>query len=157
MEIVTTILKDTYSLSQLRHRLNVLRAYFLTKFFGSTVSESLSKKDSSWLESLPPIFYEQFNKDNVYQIFAAIEKEVNKLPVLTIYLAFEADDTSLQQIGNFVRTTLNLCLLLDPKLDPKLIAGAALSWKGVYKDYSLRARIEERKTEILRDLKKYLR
>lgn len=34
------------------------------------------------------------------------------------------------------------------KIDPDLIGGAALAWDGQYKDYSLKARFEEKKKEL---------
>lgn len=162
--ILTTILKNTYSQSQLKHRLNILKSNLLKTFFsglqGGSEPESLSlsKEDLSWLKSLPSDFYQKFNKDNVYQIFAGLEGQINKVAVLTIYLTFEPDEVSLMQIGDYARKTFaNPTLLLDIKYDPRLIAGAALTWKGVYKDYSLKARINERKLVILDSFKKFLR
>lgn len=157
-EILNTILKDTYTLTQLKHRLNILKSYLLNSFFSSgTQNEALSSPDLNWLKSLPPTFYQQFTKDNVYKIFADLESKINQFQPLIIYLTFEPDDAAISQIGAFARKTFKDLLLLDTKFDPNLIAGAALVWKGIYKDYSLRAKIEERKTEMLESFKKFLR
>lgn len=155
MNLLSIILKDTYSLTQLKHRLNVLKSYFLQTFFGNL--NKLGQKDESFLKSLPESFYNEFNKDNVYNLFNDLENQISKLPSLTIYLSFEADDQTLSQIGEFARKTYNPLLMLDVKLDPNLIAGAALSWKGVYKDYSLRVKLKEKETEITQSFKKFLR
>ena len=42
-------------------------------------------------------------------------------------------------------------------VDPRLIAGAALVWKGVYRDYSLRAKLEQKRQELLEEFRKFLR
>lgn len=157
-DILNTILKDTFSLSLLKHRLNILKTNLIKTFFGSNTEElSLSAEDLNWLKSLPLSFYQQFNKDNVYKIFSDLETEIVKLKVLTMHLTFEPDEATLGQIGIFARKTFDPILLLDIKLNPSLIAGTALVWKGTYRDYSLLAKIEEKKPEILEGFKKFLR
>ena len=156
-EILNTILKDTYSLAQLKHRLMILKTNLLKTFFGGTDNAPLLPQELNWLKSLPPNFYLQFNKDNVYDIFSALEKTVGKLPELTMYLTFEPDDQTLSQIGIYARKNFGSTLLLDIKLDPKLIAGTSLVWKGITKDYSVKSRLEEKKAEIFQGFKKFLR
>lgn len=156
--ILTTILKDTYSLTQLKHRVRILKAYLLKHLFASTTDSSPSPVDLNWLKSLSADFYHQFNKDNVYQIFTDLEKQITNCPVLTMYLTFEPDEMALPQIGSFARQQFNKpSLILDIKIDPNLITGAALAWKGVYKDYSLRLKIGQRKAEIFQGFKRFLR
>lgn len=156
-ETLSTILKNTYSLSQLRHRLNVFKSQLLQDFFGEDRIEPQAA-DLAWLKSLPLDFIRSFNKDNVYQIFEDLDKEIKSVQTLIIYLTFEPDETSLAQIGDYARKTFNNSeLILEIRYDPNLIAGAALSWNGLYRDYSLRAKIEERKLEILESFKKFLR
>lgn len=160
--ILTTILQNTYSLNQLKTRLRLLKSNLLKTFFGgeaATVpdSQSLSAENITWLKSLAPGFYEIFNKDNVYQTFTDLEAKINSLPTLTMYLTFEPDDITLSQIGAFARKTFGPNFLLDTKIDPTLIAGTALVWKGVRKDYSLKAKIAEKKDVISQEFKKFLR
>lgn len=158
-DTLAIILKDTYSLSQLKHRMRILKANLLKTFFGgeNNQASNLTAQDLSWLQSLPENFYKKFTKDNVYQILTDLDKTASSLPTLTMYLTFEPDETALSQIGSTARKTFSLPLLLDIKLDPNLIAGVALVWKGVYRDYSLRAKIEGRKAEIIDGFKKFLR
>jgi len=157
-QILDTILTDTFTLSQLKLRLRILKSNLLKTFFaGSQELEQTSLEELNWLKSLPVSFYQQFNKDNIYKIFSELEEADKKLAVVTIYLTFEPDDEATKAIGTAARKTFGKTLLLDIKYDPKLIAGCALVWKGVYKDYSLRAKIEERKEQILQHFKKFLR
>lgn len=159
-EILTIILKDTYSLSQLKHRLRILKSNLLKTFFGGESNQALSltAQDLNWLRNLPESFYQKFTKDNIYQILSDLEKGIPNLPTLTMYLTFEPDDATLGQLGSVTRKTFSSpSLILDIKLDLNLIAGVALVWKGVYKDYSLRSKIESRKAEIFEGFKKFLR
>ncbi len=158
-EVLNTILQNTYSLTSLKHRLRILKSNLLKTFFGGENQNlKLTAQDLNWLKSLPENFYQKFTKDNIYQILSDLEKRIHSLPSLTMYLTFEPDDVTLTQLGSVTRKTFNSpSLILDIKLDPNLIAGAALVWKGVYKDYSLRAKIEGRKLEIFEGFKKFLR
>ncbi|MBI2086003.1 hypothetical protein HYT74_01545 [Candidatus Daviesbacteria bacterium] len=155
-DTLAVILKDTYSLSQLKHRLRILKSSLLRAFFGGE-NLSFTPEQLSWLKSLPTEFYQKFNKDNVYQIFTEIDKEMGKLKTLTMYLTFEPDEMTLAQLGTYIRTNFGPNFLLDIKLKPDLIAGPALVWKGIYKDYSLKAKLESKNTEILQEFKKFLR
>ncbi len=149
------ILKDTFTLTQLKTRIRALKASLLNKFFGGDIEQPPA--DLNWLSSLPQSLHQQFTKDNVYKIFEDIEKAIPTLPILTIYLAFEPNENSISQIAAFARKVPFPTLLLDIKLDPNLLAGCAFVWKGVFRDYSLRAKLEEKKPEIINNFKKFLR
>lgn len=156
-DTLAIILKDTYSLTQLKHRLRILKVNLEKNFFGGT-EENFTAADLNWLEFLPENFSQRFDKNNIYEIFANLDKTSAQLPILTIYLTFEYNDVTAAQIGSYARTAFNQpLLLLDIKFDPLLAGGTALVWKGVYKDYSLRKMIEDRKSEILQSFKRFLR
>lgn len=157
-EILAVILKETYSLSQLKHRLRILKSNLLRAFFGGKGDEPVSPEDLNWLKSLPREFYQKFTRDNVYKIFSDLDDTAHNLKILTLYLSFEPDNEALSQIGSFARSIFGLpALLLDVKFDPGLIAGTALSWKGVYRDYSLRCQLALKKRELWEEFKKFLR
>lgn len=157
-DILTAILNDTFSITQYKTRVRLLKSNLLKTFFGGENETSFpSPQELNWLKSLPENFYQKFNKDNVYQILSDLDKEIAKLPILTILLTFEPDEVTFSSLGMFARKIFGPSLMLDIKLDPRLIAGAALIWNGVYRDYSLRAKIEEKKVEISQSFKKFLR
>ncbi len=155
-QILSDILENTFTLTQLKTRLRVLKASLLKEFFGGELEQA--PEDLNWLSSLPKSFYLQFTKDNVYKLLEDLEKTIPTLPILTIYLTFEPNENALFQIGSFARKTYSTpLLLLDIKLDPALIAGCSLVWKGRQRDFSLRAKLEEKKPEILNSFKRFMR
>lgn len=158
-DILNTLLKDTYTLTSLKHKLRIFKTYLAKSLYGGDADkQQLSTEDVNWLKSLPGNFYTSFNKDNTYQFFKNLESTLSELPCLIIYLPFEGDNQAISAIGQYVRASFaNPKLLLDVKYDPRLIAGCALSWKGIYKDYSLRILIEAKKTEITESFKRVLR
>ena len=157
-QTLNIFLKDTFTQTELRHRMRVLKSHLLKALFGSQDEGKLSQADLTWLGSLPEDFLKSFNKDNVYKIFDDLNIQIDDIPVLIIYMAIPSTDNVNLQIGAYVRKVFeNPNLVIDTKYDPNLIAGVALSWKGMYRDYSLRSSIEDRKEDILGSFKKYLK
>lgn len=155
-DLLNFLLKDSFTLSQLKNRLRILRSALSVKFYGGSQLEKPPLEESSWLNSLPESFLQSFNKDNLSEIIEGLETQINKLEVLTIFLPFDTTDEGLTQIGIYTRNTFGKVLLLDIKYNPLLIAGCAMSWKGIYKDYSLHSKIQERKQTIIENFKKFL-
>jgi len=156
--LLNIILETTYTLSQYKKRVKVLNSYLSGKFFQAIKNtENLNLEESKWLENLPKEFLDSFNKDNLSTLMTNLNSQIDKTPILTLYLPFEAQDEVLDQIGQKVRNTFGANFLIDIKYNPSLIAGCGLSWKGIYKDYSLHQKITERRLPILQSFKKFLR
>lgn len=67
---------------------------------------------------------------------------------LTIFVAGELSDEESGEVIKRARELLGEGVVVNFKIDPGLLGGAALASKGRYKDYSLQARLEENKSEI---------
>lgn len=155
---LSIILQNTYSLSSLKIRMRVLKNYLAKSFFGGIDIKIDNKRDLAWLNSLPKTFFDNFNKSNMMESLTQLNHLTEQLQTITIYLAFEVTSEAEEQIGIKVRTTLEKPnLLLDIRYNPSLLAGAAFVWNGIYRDYSLKSRIEDRKVVILDSFKKFLR
>lgn len=155
-DLFNILLTDSYTLSVLRQRTRVLKSYFSKIFFG-TGDSVLDEHDLAWINSLPKDFLAKFDKNNITQYLTELETKISQVQPLTVYLPFEVNDEAIKLIGGMARKLFNPKLFLDIKYDPTLLAGCALSWKGIYQDYSLKKKIEERKTEILAGFKTFLR
>jgi hypothetical protein len=161
--ILEEILNQTYTLQQYRSRVRLLREKLVSQFFGNKelsydelVGHSL-KENIEWLNALSPEFLNQFNKDNVYQVFKDLEVEVEKIQTMVLYVAVGLPEKETDEIGAFLRKLTGKLLLVDIKVDPSLLAGCAFVWNGIYKDYSLRKKIEENRNEILAQFRTFLK
>lgn len=148
-ELVQAFFAQTYTLSQARSRLRLLRAYLIGYFYQN---EKQKQKDS-WLASLGENFYKQFSRDNVYQKLRTLEDTINATEPLILYITFDMPEDEVNKLGVWIRANIKSGLVFDTKIDQHLIAGAAISWKGRYRDFSLKARIEDRRERILKILK----
>lgn len=158
-QFYSAILTDTYTARKLQKRLRVLKGYLLSKLFNSTLSEvdqNELNEEKEWFDSIDQKLIEQINKDTVYQLFTNLENKIKQIRLLTIYVAFDLPKDEITRLGRTLRHTYGNDFLFDIKFDPNIIAGAAFVWQGVYKDYSVRSLIGQRKQEILSEFRHYV-
>lgn len=156
MNILDTILTNTYTIHDLRHRVRILKSHLEDLIFGQIKNE-LTLEDNQWILALSQDFIKQFNKENLYSTFKDLEKQLESIKPLTIYLAFEPSNEQIEGIGKWLQSNLTKKQIFEIKIDPSLVAGTALVYNGVYKDYSIRSRINQQSSVILEEFKKYIR
>jgi hypothetical protein len=153
-KILNKILETGFTTHELRQKIRILKIFISNQLYGVTESTDPElAKLTGWLEGLGPQFFTQFNQANYTSIFAELEKKAETLPNLVIYFAIEPNTKQLASVGSWLRESYGSQFIFDPKYDPSLIAGCALVWKGVYKDYSLKAKIAENRGQILEVIK----
>lgn len=161
MNTFEAVIQNTYSLQSLHKRVNFLKNFFNHKLFSdnkSAKAESLfSGEDLEWLKSLGPEFEQSFNSKNFDEILEDISQQAKNLTVLVIYFAIDLPVEKIDEIGALIRQDFNKNIIIDVKIDPTLLAGCALVYKGVYKDYSVRQQIEQNRANILTEFKTFLR
>ncbi len=150
-QILNTIIENSYTLHELRKRVRILKAFISKKLYGSDTTEMdlEIRTEINWLYQLGDSFFTQFNQSNFSQLFQELEIRINHLSPLIIYFAFEPNIVELNNVGSWLRKNYGPQFIFDHKLDPSLIAGCALVWKGVYRDYSLRSKIEQNRQGII--------
>ncbi len=162
--LLTAFLQNTYSTYQARKHLLILKHELEKRFFNSQqksedTESAQDSTDTMWLTSLDEDFFKPFNQMNAYQVLDDLEKEIKKNPTITLFIAFTMPEEEINRLGVWLRIHMVRIpnLLCEIKIDPNLLAGCALSFKGIYKDYSLMQRIEANKQQIIANLKNYLK
>ncbi len=153
-DLLNKILTNTYTTQSLHHRLSFLKDYFSAKFY-SQQGLVFAQTDLEWLQSLGECTG-QFNRENLNDWIIKLQKQAETLERLTTYFAVDLPEENVRQVAKFIRENFKQGLLVDVKIDPSLIAGCALVYKGVYKDYSLKKTIENQKTQVLEQFKLFL-
>jgi F0F1-type ATP synthase delta subunit len=153
-QIINKILETTFTIHDLRQKIRILKNFVGHSLFASQMPLDPEVNNfTSWLEDLGSEFLAQFNQSNYSTLFGEMEKKVESLPNLVIYFAIETTSGQLNSVGKWLRESYGSNFIFDPKYDPSLIAGCAFVWKGVYKDYSLKAKINENHQQILEVIK----
>lgn len=155
------ILRSSFTQNEAIRKLTVLKDYLSSKIFGSEVTQSkwselLLEENRAWFTGLDSAFLEQINAQNMETVFQEALSEIKKIEVLTIFTAIELPEEEVSAVAVYLRQTYGPNFLIDVSIDPNIIAGAVLTWKGVQKDYSLRQKINQNRKQILGLLAQYV-
>lgn len=152
--LLNTFLNQTYSTFEIKRRLLILKNFIYQKYFKSEFKkEDFETTDVRWLENLGEEFFKNFTETNVTITLSELEKELKNLNVLTIYVPFEMPEAEAHNLGTWLKQNISQNLIFELRINPDLIGGAAISFKGVYKDYSLMNTISQNRTQVLESFK----
>lgn len=85
----------------------------------------------------------------IKEFFTKIQETIAGLPVVPITLAFEPKEQTLKILSDWFMINLKKQVLFDISVDRKLIAGAAITYQGKYKDFSIKPKVNEILAKIL--------
>lgn len=111
--------------------------------------------DLEFFEGLSENFYAGFLPEHASTQLEAIEKQVSETKIILIYVPFEMPEIEIQKLGKWFKQNMGPLILFDLVFDPSLIGGCALSLNGIYKDYSLKQKINDNKSLVLEQLTGY--
>lgn len=77
----------------------------------------------------------------------SLSDELKTVPQITLYLVSEPKDKVINQISEWIYLNLNKKILLNIQIDRKIIGGAVIVYKGIYKDYSLNEKLDQMLSE----------
>lgn len=72
------------------------------------------------------------------EFFDKIVEKTTSLPVLTITIAFEPKEQTLQAISQWFLINMNKQMLFDIVIDPTILGGAAFTYNGKFLDFSIK-------------------
>lgn len=179
-KILDELLKNTYTLEGLRKRYQVLKKKIEREIYTQNDSERLGKPEvrhsgkSEESDSTGKLSHSEFSEkdiegfdmellksiknDDFVNLNEYIENFIKSAQSLSVYLVFSPEKEQLKEIGEWMRTNLkNPRLVFDIKVDAALIGGCAIAYKGVYKDYSLRAKISANKEKLIHEFREYFK
>lgn len=168
-QFLSEILKTTFTVDSFKKRYLALKLLLEKKIYESEEEKHEEKsddelksdnlqKDKKWAEDFDKKLLDQVTNENFKSLNEYINKFIEAGALLSIYFVFIPDHSQVEEIGNWLRKSLNNPnLIFDVKVDPGLIGGCAIAYKGVYKDYSLKARIEGEKSKLMEQFRKYFK
>lgn len=137
MKLVQDIIEGCFTKQATLARLTELRITAQEHFFAG---KNWPKEEEALLSGI--------GKDEVETVFSRAEEELKNMESLVIYTAVDLPEEFAVRVGKKARELFGPKIILDFKVDGQILGGAALSFKGQYKDYSLRAKFEEKKEEV---------
>lgn len=151
--ILDTILKKTFTLHDFKRRVRIIKFLLEKASFGRNFNETFSPEESEWYNSLPTDLFQNIDVNSLYPFFESLAAKMKLVTPLIIYLSFDPEAALVEQIGLWLRSNLNdKRTLMDIKIDPTLIGGCAIVTKGIYRDYSVKGRIDQQKLAVIESL-----
>ena len=83
------------------------------------------------------------DKEKILKELEETKEELLKLPVLKIQLAFSPTPSFIKEISDWLKRNLKKKVLLDVEVNPVIVGGAILEYRGRYLDLSLKKEIEK--------------
>jgi hypothetical protein len=162
-QILTSIIKNTYTKAEILRRITLLRQYLEQMFFSGMVdrvSDNLRKlgastEDVAEITSWGDEFFASFTRENTYDILNEVSKAVENLPIVTVYLAIVPFDEDVKELGNWFRKHLDPKAMLDIRTNTSLIGGCAYVWNGVYREFALHYFLSKNVDEIAKIISQY--
>ncbi|MDO8429725.1 MAG: hypothetical protein Q7S88_03785 [Candidatus Daviesbacteria bacterium] len=157
-ELIDKLLIGTYTKTDAIRRIRSLHQFLENQLFASRISEftASSSADVAWLSGLGADFMKEFTTENMYLKVEDLDTQIKKIQALIIYLPFEVPQGEVVRLGLRMRKDFGANFLLEFRFDPTLIAGCALVWNNIYKDYSVKKKINLNKEIILTSIREYL-
>lgn len=88
------------------------------------------------------------NNSSLKAFLDKLQQSISSLPVLSLTVAFEPTEQTLQVLSDWFMLNIHTQVLFDLSVDAKLIAGTTLNFNGKYLDLSVKAKFEQ----ILKDI-----
>lgn len=80
--------------------------------------------------------------EEVDRFLSMLRDDIQAIPKMTLTLSFEPTNDLIRELNEWITLNLKAVITLDFMVDPSLIAGAQIAYKGKIIDHSLRKRIE---------------
>ena len=77
-----------------------------------------------------------------------LKGDIDKLKVLDLNISFEPSSSTVDHVSSWVRQNLGETIIINFIYDPKIIAGATISYNGRYIDLSLLTKFNQSFAEI---------
>lgn len=155
--LLEKILENTYTLDVLKKRVKALRQKVNIELFNLKIDPKRQDNEhAAWLNSLGKDFFKVFTREDFQQVFETLDKQISEIQPLVIYFSFDPGPSQIILIGGLLRQDLGKNFIFDIKLDYSLLGGCAFVWKGVYKDYSIKAKLALNREKILESFRNFL-
>lgn len=155
--LLEKILENTYTLDVLKKRVKALKQKVNIELFNLKIDAKHQDTEyAAWLNSLGKDFFKVFTREDFQQVFEALDKQISEIQPLVIYFSFDPGPSQIILIGGLLRQDLGKNFIYDIKLDYSLLGGCAFVWKGIYKDYSIKAKLALNREKILESFRNFL-
>lgn len=146
LEITGTIFTTTQANNFVTQLDDVINSLFVTR---ENIEKKLDKILPFEKKERISILCQKNNIDindlNLMQKFLSnLKDHIKKLPIINLQIAYDAAEKNIIDISSWFTLNLKQKILINVTINKKLIGGAIIGYNGIYKDYSLKKRLDEK-------------
>ena len=140
MKYLTSRIRTTEERDKLNEELDILLAN-LYEHKGAGLESALRTQVRSWVaEDIRANIPEHI--EEVEKYLKGIKTAFEKLPVLKLTIAFDPTDSSIDKFLSFARKNVSEEILLELEVNPLIFGGCEITYKGEFRDFSLKRLFE---------------
>jgi F0F1-type ATP synthase delta subunit len=107
------------------------------------------KKKDAFISLLRENGIDTKNNSELKKFFSSIIESIAKLPIMSLTIAFEPKEKTLQKLSEWFVMNVNKQAVFDIIVNPELLGGAAIDFNGKHMDFSIRPKFEEIIADVL--------
>jgi hypothetical protein len=166
-DLVQTLCANTYTVADMRRRLGLLQESVELALFNDQTTDELAaiklaiaergqEQDMAAVIAWGDTVFSAFTTSNIREQITQIQKSVDVLPVMTLYVPVIFPESELAAMANWCREECATQLLFDVQIDPQVAGGCAFVWNDTYHDFSFRAQSKKKPGVITEHLNSYV-
>jgi hypothetical protein len=146
------VLSNTYTADDAYRRISLAKQFIEQTFFSATPSTedwrlslekflvayggqpALRAALAAWGEQ----WFKSFERENINEKFAALERAIDELSDLTIIVPTALPPAEVSRLGQWARENVDPEVLVALRTDPEAVGGCIIIWQGLYIDMSMR-------------------
>lgn len=119
------------------------------------LEQAHTEADLQFIGTLGEKFINNFNPTRLSEQFQVLEDLIKNCKLVMLYIPFEIPEVEIKKLGVWFKQNLGNNSLFEIEFDSNLIGGCAISYNGIYRDYSIKQRIDDNKKRVLDILLSY--
>ena len=147
VQIITTMLTNTYTTDDLTDRVALMRHYYSVRLFTggehATIESTLADACDAYTLTCLNEWHRAFEAARIsplviYEALDEVEESVAGLPSVTLYVPARFGHEHVVRFGMWFREHVMPNLLLTIRVDSRMVGGCGVVWKDTFYDFSLR-------------------
>jgi hypothetical protein len=165
--IIQALCANTFTEGDMRRRLGLLQESVELALFNDQTTDSVAAikaaiakrgtdDDVLAVTAWGDEAFSVFTSSNIRKYISALQKAVEVLPVMTLYIPVAFPETELADMATWCREQFAPQLLFNVRIDPKVAGGCAFVWNDTYHDFSFAAQSKKYPGVITEQLNTYV-
>lgn len=159
-KVFDLLFQTSFTASQLRRRTNLVKTFYEKYIYGGTKPQPqdffTNPLDWQWFLTYQSPLYQALSSPSARSELANLDNDLKQIQVITCFTAVHVPEDRLEPLVSKLRQDIGPNVILETRIDPNIIGGCVIIYKGLVKDYSIRNKIASQKSQILQVLEEAL-